>query len=511
MPLDTGEVIQDRYRVVEQIAQGGFGAIYRAWDLNLRRPCALKFNLESSPEAQKQFAREATMLANLRHLNLARVTDYFILPGQGQYLVMDYVEGEDLQEKINQAGGALPEAQVVPWIEQVNDAISYLHSQAPPIIHRDIKPANIKITPQGVVKLVDFGIAKIYYAGQKTTIGAQAVTPGYSPPEQYGKGQTDARTDIYALGATLYAAVTGHTPVESLQRQTGQPLPSPHYFNPVISPHIEAAILQAMQISPDLRYQTAVEFKTALHESQAGIQVAPILPTQVSPSPPAAQPGVVGAPAIQPQSKKRPSWLLPIAAALVLICAFSIAMGYGLLTYLPTSSQATETQLAIFLFRTQTELALIPSDTPETTFDTPHWTSTPTTKVDTITTTATPTFTSTALPTKTPTPTPTPSPVPTVPPVATWYPCAGLYPSRLHVGDRAYVSFSPPLANNVRKNPSLNAQLLGKIQPGEEVEILKGPDCNDNMVWWRVQAADSSLVGWTSEGDREHYWLVPIP
>ena len=117
----------------------------------------------------------------------------------GQCLVMDFVEGEDLQEKLDHQKGPLPVKQVLAWVEQVCDALDYLHNQSPPVIHRDIKPANIKITTQGQAMLVDFGIAKVYDSELKTTVGARAVTPGYSPPEQYGRGNTDARADIYAL------------------------------------------------------------------------------------------------------------------------------------------------------------------------------------------------------------------------------------------------------------------------------------------------------------------------
>jgi serine/threonine-protein kinase len=218
MPLEPGQVLNNRYRIAKLLGQGGFGAVYRAWDLNLERACALKENLEISEEAQRQFKREALILSGLSHPNLPRVIDHFIIPGQGQYLVMDYVEGEDLQEMLESTGRPLPEAQALSWISQVCDALVYLHSQNPPVIHRDIKPANIKITPQGQAMLVDFGIAKMYDAHLQTTLGARAVTAGYSPPEQYGSGMTDPRSDIYALGATLYHLLTGQQPPESIQR-----------------------------------------------------------------------------------------------------------------------------------------------------------------------------------------------------------------------------------------------------------------------------------------------------
>ena len=280
MPLSSGQVINNRYRIVKLLGSGGFGAVYRAWDLNLSRPCALKENLETSPEAQQQFHREAMLLSSLNHPNLPRVTDHFFVPEQGQYLVMDFVEGQDLQTLLDQSTHTVPESQAVAWVEQVCEALEYLHSQNPPIIHRDLKPKNIIITPTGQARLVDFGIAKQYDPARKTTVGARAVTPGYSPQEQYGQGKTDARSDVYALGATLYALLTGQTPVESVQR-IYHPLPSPRALNRTISPKLEQWILRAMEPAPEQRFQQVAEAKAALRVSS--------MPAAVMTSPPGTQ------------------------------------------------------------------------------------------------------------------------------------------------------------------------------------------------------------------------------
>jgi len=290
MPLITGQILNNRYRIVKLLGQGGFGAVYRAWDVNLSRPCAVKENMDASPEAQVQFGREATILANLIHPNLARVTDYFFLPGQGQYLVMDYVEGEDLQAMLERTRTSIPEAQALDWIGQVCDALSYMHAQNPPIIHRDIKPANIKITPESKAVLVDFGIAKIYDPNLKTTLGARAVTPGYSSPEQYGQGKTDPRSDIYSLGATLYTLVTGQAPPESveiLMRDSGPVTPAAQ-INPRISPSVSAAIAKAMDTDRTRRFTSGQAFKSALTEKPSS--PAPIPSTVYSPSVQSAQP-----------------------------------------------------------------------------------------------------------------------------------------------------------------------------------------------------------------------------
>jgi serine/threonine protein kinase len=276
MPLTSGQILNNRYRIVKLLGQGGFGAVYRAWDIHLDNPRAIKENLDTSPEAQRQFKREAQLLDKLSHPNLPRVIDHFIIPGQGQYLVMDFVDGEDLDELLRRTGGPLPETQALDWIRQVCDALSYLHSQNPPIIHRDIKPANIKVRPDGRAMLVDFGIAKIYDPNLKTTLAAQAVTPGYSPQEQYGQGTTDARTDVYALGATLYHLLTGKRPVESIQRHLDLQLALPRTFNPAIPPHTEAVILKAMEMHPSQRFQTAADFVKALttDPAVATVQIA---------------------------------------------------------------------------------------------------------------------------------------------------------------------------------------------------------------------------------------------
>lgn len=305
MALSTGQILHERYRIVKKLGEGGFGAVYRAWNMNLNGPCAIKENFETSPVALSQFAREASILYNLRHPNLPRVMDHFVIPEQGQYLVMEYIEGEDLEQKIDHQGGPLPEAQVMDWILQVCDALVYLHSRTPPIIHRDIKPANIRITPEGMAILVDFGIAKIFDPARRTTMGARAVTPGYSPYEQYGQKPTDVRTDVYALGATLYHALTAQVPPESIDRVGGTPLPAPRSLNPEISPGVEAAILRAMQVMAENRYQSAAEFKAVLagarpHGGEA-VRPAPAVATQVV-GLPVAKPSQAPAPAAKAEA-----------------------------------------------------------------------------------------------------------------------------------------------------------------------------------------------------------------
>jgi serine/threonine protein kinase len=226
MPLSPGQLLLDRYRIDALIAQGGMGAVYDAFDTRLNIRCAIKENQLGTESALRQFEREAQLLAKLRHPNLPRVTDHFLIPGQGQYLVMDFVEGEDLGRRLKRLG-PLPEADARRWAEVVLSALAYLHARG--VIHRDIKPGNIKFTPEGETVLVDFGIAKeMSGEGGPTTTGARGLTPGFAPPEQYGgTGRTDARSNLYAFGATLYALLTGAPPADAFMRLT-----DPHTFAP---------------------------------------------------------------------------------------------------------------------------------------------------------------------------------------------------------------------------------------------------------------------------------------
>lgn len=264
MILQPGTVLNNRYRIISVLGQGGMGAVYRAVDERLGSPVAVKENLNLADEFARQFKREAVTLASLRHPALPRVADYFAFPKQGQYLVMDYIEGEDLRQRIERAE-RLPDRDVVLIGEAVCDALTYLHTRVPPVIHRDIKPGNIKISPTQQVFLVDFGLVKQDFGDQATTTGARAMTPGYSPPEQYGTARTDARTDIYSLAATLYAALTGSIPEDSITRATRNVSLTPiSSLAPGANKRLAAVIEKGLELNQDDRYQTAIEFRNDL-------------------------------------------------------------------------------------------------------------------------------------------------------------------------------------------------------------------------------------------------------
>ena len=342
----TDTVIMGRYRILSELGRGGYGAVYRAWDIHLNKAVAIKENLDPTPDAQRQFGREASILAHLSHPNLVRVTDHFAIPGEGQYLVMDYVEGEDIETLIKRQG-AIPVDQALDWCTQVMDALEYIHSRQPQVLHRDIKPANIRITPEGRALLVDFGLVKIYVPDVPTTYGARGVSPGYAPPEQYGKGKTDVRSDLYSLSATLYHVLTGQKPLESVLRSPERLVLPAHLLAEQIPYHISLAIQTGMAIEPDHRYRSIKELRSALLAESPPINLQ-IPPTQVitepasSLSPEVRKP--IRPPVTPPISKTKPHTLrlaFVILAGLLVLGVLALLIT-GLSYYqMRVSAQAT--------------------------------------------------------------------------------------------------------------------------------------------------------------------------
>lgn len=380
MVLLPGDVLKGRYRIIREICEGGFGTIYLARDESLDVDCAIKHNSDPTPKAQSQFKIEARILAQLEHPNLVRVTDYFIELNGSQFLVMNYIEGVDLHDMLEDKGKPIDPSQAVKWLEQICDALSYMHDQSPPVIHRDIKPANIIINQKGKATLVDFGIAKTFQPGKATTRGALGISPGYSSPEQYGGGGTDACSDIYSLGATLYTALTLKIPPESVDIMAGREKApkSVHTINPAVSLSVSEAIQKAMQLDRNRRFGTVAEFKSALSTPKS------IPPQQVGSGHVSASSvsttgtgSYASSPVYVPTNTKK---RVRIGLLVVFLIILVISLSPVYLPFLPFSGEISEWwPLPSIKFPPS---AASPSNTPQTDqeemFDSPGFTPTPT-------------------------------------------------------------------------------------------------------------------------------------
>lgn len=375
--LGKGQFLQGRYRIDKELGQGGMGAVYLANDTyspGLR--CAIKehrpdstTNLQTLAQLRQQFKVEADTLKRLNHANLPKVFDYFS-EGGSEYIVMEYIEGDDLENLLQKQGGPLQENSVLFWADQLLDALHHLHSQLPPIIHRDIKPSNIIVTLQGQAKLVDFGLVKLLDPNNPHT---KSVMKGmgtleYTPLEQYGtvQGHTDGRTDIYALGATLYHLLTNVEPPSAVSRSIGSTNLSPlRQHNPSLTLGTEAAILKAMAVQPDHRYQSAQDFRAALAGYQSYV---PVYTTQ--------QVGPVSPPLPIPVNNPTLSkWLMGLIAVALFLLVIAVSwvgmMLSGLTPSITGISPPLPTSIPPAPIVTNTPIPSVPVALIETPTDTP--------------------------------------------------------------------------------------------------------------------------------------------
>ncbi len=264
--LQPGTVLADRYQIEGVVGIGGMGAVYRARDLRFTavRIVAVKEMVNQARDSLvrdtivKTFEREANILASLSHTSIPKIHDFFTRDDRS-YVVMEFVQGNNLETILTQTQGFIPEAQILTWAIEACDVLQYLHTHEPePIVFRDMKPANIMITPGNHVILVDFGIAKTFEAGQK---GTMIGTEGYSPPEQY-RGEATPQVDIYALGATLHHALTRKDPrIEPPFTFAERPVSQ---INPAVSIELETIINTALQYNAADRFATAADMKDAM-------------------------------------------------------------------------------------------------------------------------------------------------------------------------------------------------------------------------------------------------------
>lgn len=283
-PMAPDTVLQERYRIVRQLGRGGMGAVYEALDQRLGITVALKETLSSESSMRRQFEREARLLAGMQHPALPRVSDHFV-EGNRAFLVMQFIAGVDLARIISQQPGPFPRDQVIAWADQLLDALIYLHSRDRQVIHRDIKPHNLKLTATGQIALLDFGLARAQQSDPSIS-SSQAFfgyTRHYAPLEQIQDQHTDPRSDIYALGATLYHLLTGIKPPDAMVRAAAvvnsgpDPLLPANKIHEAVGPQIAAILAKAMAQKPEDRYADANEFREALRRmgrsTGAGVDV----------------------------------------------------------------------------------------------------------------------------------------------------------------------------------------------------------------------------------------------
>jgi serine/threonine-protein kinase len=315
-------VLSGRYVILRRVGKGGMGAVYQAadnriagktWAVKEMSDAAITNPLEKQ-QAQDAFRQEAQLLSLLEHSNLPKVVDHFSEKGK-QYLVMDFIQGETLEERMEQGQGeSLSQEKVLAWGSQLCDVLDYLHSQNPPLIFRDLKPANVMVTSDDVVKLIDFGIARVFKVG-KSTDTSYFGTAGYAPKEQFGKGQTDARSDVYALGATLHHLLTGADPADE-----------PFHFEDIrqlndrVSVEVADAVMKAVQYEPADRWQSVAEMKAALTQQTTKPRPQPKIAPPPQPAAAVAQVSTVAAPIPAPGVSRltfwRGAWLVLLGSVL---------------------------------------------------------------------------------------------------------------------------------------------------------------------------------------------------
>ena len=520
-----GQVLSQRYRVMEYIGRGGMADVYKVWDQKRSVELAMKVLREDLAEDKvflRRFTREGQTLAKLSHPSIVR---FYGLEQNDEiaFMLMDFIDGTTLRKEIfksNKRGVSVHFTLKV--MRAVCSALFYAHSQG--MVHCDIKPGNILISQNGSIFLTDFGISRMSDAATMTMVGMG--TPAYMAPEQAKGFEPKIQTDIYALGVVLFEMLTGgERPFVGEQGETTGSLserirweqinlepPSPRQYNPNISPELEAVVLKCMQKNPEDRYQNVLEFlqdlETALDNpsdiESEGVQ-DPSIENQIEDAA-----GTVAGP--KSGTKK---WLIPaIAAACVIfvICLFSIAGGAGLAGLFRNRKPATQSA-AIYHSRTPTERMVSFSSTPAPEQKEVVLQPTQTARVVKPSATSEParsaTRTHTSQPTRTATsrpPTATKKPSSSSDPDV-YFPLSGCAHSIVHLHDWVLVSKDGEelfMRSNSDNHPTNN--IIDNFYIGELAEVINGPECSYGWLMWEIRKADGT-VGWVSESDGDTFWL----
>ena len=277
--IETGTILQNRYRIEKQIGQGGMGKVYVATDERFKSTVAIKETVFEDKNLRRAFGREARLLNSLKHAALPRVSDHFS-EADGQFLVMEFIAGEDLAEMMEHSGEAFPLETVLNWARQLCDALEYLHAQD--IIHRDIKPQNLKLTPGGQIVLLDFGLAKGNPTDAKHQSAAKSIfgfSRSYASLEQIQGAGTEPRSDLYSLSATLYHLLTGIPPADALTRAMNvlngkpDPLIAANLINKQVSRGVAEVLSRAMALNAAERPESAISMRQMLEESDKSVDL----------------------------------------------------------------------------------------------------------------------------------------------------------------------------------------------------------------------------------------------
>ena len=460
--LSAQAVLTGRYAILGLLGKGGMGAVYLAsdrrisgktWAVKEMSDAALQDQKEKS-EAIRAFQTEASLLATLDHPNIPKVIDYFNEAGR-HYLVMDFVPGETLEALMHARSAPFPEDQVVQWGAQLCDVLAYLHSRQPPVIFRDLKPGNVMLQPDGTLKLIDFGIARLFKPGRSADTMAIG-TPGFAAPEQHGRAQTDARSDIYSLGVMLHYLSTGHDPASDPFN-----LPAARLINPQFSPQFEGILSRATSLSANSRFASAAAMRQVLMGGQAavsrGVQASPVQ--------------------FQPKVQQRGSRWSLAAFAIVAVLLFAVVI-----TFLSKPTEPPPT----------TSVAVPPTVAVAESTDTPTAISVPETPSRSATDTDTPLpieARSTPVPTK-----PTPTTVRPTPTLVRQTPTPDLAVIKAEVEDtlERWASVHDRAVREVREDE------LPAILDGEALEKQQGSVrwLRDNNAYWDVSTYDRRTDAW---------------